>query len=87
MHFCELPDLENIILDTKIIILAHVFPEILKHIKKMRGLAFAFHVLRSGCRHAFLQTARPRKCDIRHQDYNSSVNTSCDTETCFGVKI
>jgi len=34
MHFCELPDIENVILDTKIIILAHILPEIFKHIEK-----------------------------------------------------
>ena len=33
-HFCELPDLGNVILDNKIIILAHILPEILKHIEK-----------------------------------------------------
>ena len=32
MHFSELPDLENVILDTKIIILAYILPEILKHV-------------------------------------------------------
>ena len=52
--FFELPDLENVILDTKIIILAHILPEILKHIeKKVRDLEFEGHVLRSRCRHAF----------------------------------
>ena len=31
MHFFETSDLENVILDTKIIILAHILAEILKH--------------------------------------------------------
>ena len=75
-HFFELPDLKNVTLDIKIIILAHILPEIWKHIEKVCDFQFEVHVLMSWYRHAFLRTARPRKCNIRHQDYNSSVNTS-----------
>ena len=54
MHFFELSDLENVILNIKIIILAHIIPEILKHIEiKVRDLEYEGHVLRSRCQHAF----------------------------------
>ena len=43
--FFELLDLENVILNTKIIILAHILPEILRNIlKKVRDLDFEGHV-------------------------------------------
>ena len=51
--FFKLPDFENVIVDAKIIILAHILPEILRNIlKKVRDLDFEGHVSRSQCRHA-----------------------------------
>ena len=76
MHFFELPDLENVILDTS----AYSSWDI-ETLKKVRGLEFEGYVSGSRCQHTFFGTARPRKCNIGYQHYYSSAYTSLDIET------